>query len=117
MCPRGCELEASYEESGQILTDNITVTGNICPRGKEYAISELTDPKRNIATSVLVENGELPLASVRLTAPIPKDRIFEAMEEIKKVRLTAPVHTGQVVIENLLGLPTNVIVTKNVTSR
>lgn len=75
---------------------------------------ELTDPKRNIATSVLVERGELPLASVRLTAPIPKARIFDAMDEIRKCRLTAPVKAGTVVIKGILGLDADVIVTKNV---
>ena len=75
---------------------------------------ELTDPKRNIATSVLVEGGESPLASVRLTAPIPKARIFDAMDEIRKCRLAAPVKAGTVVIKGILGLDADVIVTKNV---
>ena len=69
---------------------------------------------RNIATSILVEGGELPLASVRLSAPIPKAKIFDVMNEIRKVKRTAPVHEGEVVIENVLGLGSNVIVTRTV---
>ena len=75
---------------------------------------ELIAPMRNIATSVLVTGGELPLASVRLTKPIPKDRIFDVMAEIRKVHLNAPVIEGEVVIANVLGLESDVILTRSV---
>ncbi|HIY62515.1 MAG TPA: DUF1667 domain-containing protein [Candidatus Mediterraneibacter stercoripullorum] len=109
MCPQGCSLQAD-EENGKVLK----VSGNTCPRGKEYAIQEITAPMRNIATSVKVENGELPLASVRLTGPIPKSKIFSAMDEIRKICVKAPVKTGDIVIENLLGTGENVIITKDI---
>lgn len=60
------------------------------------------------------EGGELPLASVRLTAPIPKGEIFAAMEAMKRCVLTAPVEAGTVVISHLLGYEADVIVTKSV---
>ena len=114
MCPLGCDLRAeSVQGAGG---EEILVTGNTCKKGEEYAVQELTDPRRNIATSVLVTGGELPLASVRLTHAIPKNRIFDVMEEIKKHKLTAPVKAGQVVIENVLGLGSNVIATVTVES-
>ncbi len=69
---------------------------------------------RNIATSILVEGGEMPLASVRLSAPISKARIFDVMNEIRKIKRSAPVYEGEVVIENVLGLGSNVIVTRTV---
>ena len=75
---------------------------------------ELTDPRRNIATSILVEGGELPHTSDRLTAPIPKNRIFDAMGEIRRCRVAAPVKAGTVVIEGILGYDSDVIVTKTV---
>ena len=108
ICPNGCEISADYE----IQADQSVVIHSL--EGAEYVKQELTDPKRNIATSVLVEGGELPLASVRLTAPIPKARIFDAMDEIKKCRLKAPVKAGTVVIKGIVGLDADVIVTKNV---
>ena len=58
--------------------------------------------------------GDLPLASVRLSGVIPKDRIFDVMAEIRKVEVTAPVHEGDVVIADVLGLGVDVIVTKDV---
>ena len=109
ICPNGCEVEAEYEE-----TEVLSVSGNLCPKGKAYVVQELTDPRRTIASSVRVEGGELPLTSVRLTRPIPKNRIFDAMREIRKIRLQAPVRIGDVAIAGLLGLDSDVIVTKNV---
>ena len=109
MCPQGCRLEAE-EEEGKVLA----VQGNACPRGKEYAVQEITAPMRNIATSVLIRNGELPLASVRLTGPIPKKDIFPAMELIRSVCLDAPVKIGDVAVRDILGTGQDVIITKNV---
>ncbi len=109
MCPQGCDIQAELEGNKVI-----SISGNKCPRGKEYVTQEIENPMRNIATSVLVDGGELPLASVRLTKPVPKDCIFPVMAEIKKVRLTAPVQEGDVVISHVLGLDSDVIATKTV---
>ena len=84
------------------------------PKGDAYVRQELTDPQRNIATSVLVEGGELPLASVRLSRPISKKDIFRVMEVINTVRLQAPTAVGQVALADVCGLGADVIVTKNV---
>ena len=112
LCPNGCEIEATLE-SGNIAG----VKGNLCDKGRDYVAQELFHPTRNIASSVLVSGGEIPLVSVRLTTPIPKERIFDVMAEIKKKRLTAPVRSGQVVIENVLGLGSDVIATKTIGGR
>lgn len=63
---------------------------------------------------VIIIGGELPLVSVRLDAPIPKAEIFRVMAEINRHTLTAPTVIGQVLIKNVCGLGSNVIVTKNV---
>lgn len=109
ICPNGCEITAEVAD-GRILS----VEGASCPRGRKYAEQELTDPRRNIASSVRVEGGTLPLASIRLSKPIPKDRIFAVMAEIRKVCVKAPVRAGEIVIENVLGLGSNVMITKSV---
>lgn len=109
VCPNGCEITVQAE-NGEIRSTE----GAVCPKGEAYVSQELTDPRRCIATSVLVKGGELPLASVRLTKPIPKARIFDAMEAIKTVVLTAPVEAGTVVIHQILGFDSDVIVTRSV---
>ncbi len=109
ICPNGCEIEA------QILQGQVTaVSGQTCLRGEQYVRQELTAPRRTIATSVLVKDGELPVTSVRLTRPIAKDMIFQVMDEIKKTVLIAPVQAGTVMIHNVCGTESDVIVTKNV---
>ena len=92
----------------------ISVTGQTCPRGEQYVRQELTAPRRTIASSVLVKGGELPVTSVRLTKAVPKDMIFPVMDEIRKVVLTAPVKAGTIVLHNVCGLDSDVMVTKNV---
>jgi CxxC motif-containing protein len=111
ICPSGCEIEAAIEG-----THVLGIQGATCQRGIEYVQNELINPQRNIATSVLVVGGCLPLASVRLTKAIPKNRIFDVMDEIKKVKLLAPVKVNQVIIKNVLNLNSDVIITKNVNS-
>lgn len=107
VCPNGCTISAEYEG-----TDVRSIIGNKCPRGAEYVRQELIDPRRTICSTVPIEGALLPLCSVRLTKPIPKKEIFNVMAEINKCSLKAPVKIGDVVIKNVLGLDSDVIVTK-----
>ena len=105
ICPRGCRLS---------VDDNMNVTGNFCPRGKQYAISELTNPVRTITSSVRVNNREDLLVSVKTSGSIPKGKIFEVMEEINKLSVSAPTRIGDVVKANILGLGVDILITKNI---
>ncbi|MCQ2420863.1 MAG: DUF1667 domain-containing protein [Clostridia bacterium] len=109
LCPNGCEITVEYE--GQTFKG---CTGNLCPNGEKYVQQELTDPRRTIASSVLVEGGELPLVSVRLTKPVPRDRIFDVMDYIRTLHVAAPVERGTVLAENILGLESDLIATRAV---
>ena len=108
MCPQGCEITVDGEKG------NLLVCGNKCSKGKEYVQNEITRPMRNVSTSILIRNGELPLASVRLSNSIPKSKIFDVVNEIHKTYKEAPVYEGEIVINNVLGLESNVIITKTV---
>ncbi len=110
ICPNGCDISVELDENGVIRS----IEGHTCKKGEDYVRQELTHPVRTIATSVLVKGGELPLASVRLDAPIPKEMIFDAMDEIRNVTLEAPAEAGAKVIENLMGTGANVVVTRHV---
>lgn len=112
VCPNGCEIEVRTDEAGERV-----VTGALCPKGEAYVNQELVNPQRTIATSVLVKGGVLPLASVRLTAPVPKERLFDVMAEIKSLSVEAPVTAGTILIKNVLGFDSDVIVTKHVEVR
>ncbi|MCD6363637.1 MAG: DUF1667 domain-containing protein [Synergistetes bacterium] len=111
LCPNGCNLLVRYEEGNP---DSMEVENAICPKGKEYAKNEIFFPKRTIASSILVEGGELPLVSVKVDRPIPKDKIFDVMKEIKKACVKAPIKVGDILIENVAGTGANIVATKTV---
>ena len=116
ICPNGCELEVVWENEGGV-PESITVTGNKCPRGVEYAEQELKNPMRTIASSVALTGGTMPLVSVRVNGPIPKAKIMDVMAVISETSVDAPVKIGDVVIADVLGLGVDVVATRNVGSK
>ena len=108
-CPLGCPLKVELE-GGQVMG----VTGNTCRRGDAYARKEVTNPTRIVTSSVAVEGGSLAVVSVKTREDIPKGKIFEIMEEIRKTSVDAPVVIGDVIIDNCAGTGIPVIATKNV---
>lgn len=110
-CPRGCLLHVE-EVNGEFV-----VTGNTCIRGHDFAISEMTCPKRTICSSVKTIFADVPVLPVRVSTDIPKDRIFDVMAEINKIMLTERVVRGDVIIPDVLGLGADVISTSDVLVR
>lgn len=108
-CPRGCDIDVVLEGR-----DIVSIEGEGCAKGRSFVEQELTDPRRNFATSVLVRGGDCPLASVRLSGPIPKARMAEVLEAAKRIVLDAPVALGQVVAADMLGLGVDIVVTRDV---
>ncbi len=109
ICPNGCEIEVELDN------DTIAkIEGATCKKGKEYVNQEITNPRRNIATSVKVLNGDLDIVSVRLNKSIPKSMIFDVMKEIKALEVNAPVKIGDTIKSNILNLDVDVIATKNI---
>lgn len=107
-CPLGCPLTVKIEG------EQIDVSGNTCSRGSEYARKEVLSPTRIVTSSVHVSGGEIEMVSVKTKEDIPKGKIFDCMEEIRKVTLKAPVSIGDVVIQDCAGTGISIIATKNV---
>ena len=107
-CPMGCALE--------VRTDGgkITVTGNACKRGEQYALDEATAPKRTVTSTAELIGGELARAPVKTADAVPKEKMFEVLEEIKNARLTAPVRIGDIAVKNAAGTGVDVVVTRNI---
>ncbi len=108
-CPMGCYLTVDY--AGKTIRD---VTGNRCKVGLEYAEKEISNPERTLTTTVKVRNGHLPLVSVRTNKPIPKNRIFDAMDLLAKIEVEAPVKIGEPIVQNIFDTGVNVVATKNI---
>jgi CxxC motif-containing protein len=109
-CPLGCKVRIEYTKDLEV----IEVSGNKCPRGREYAIQEISDPHRILVTSVKVKNGKYPLASVKTTDSIPLRLFEEAMKMIEKMEVEAPVKRGDIIIKNFLESGADLIVTRSV---
>ena len=107
-CPMGCQLTVTVDG------ENVTVTGNTCPRGEEYGRNEVMNPVRTVTSSVIVKGGELARASVKTRSDIPKDKIFDVMEAIRAVTVEAPVTIGEVIVADAAGTGVDVIATKSV---
>lgn len=108
-CPMGCRLTVDDTDKS-----NIIVSGNTCPRGKVYAVNEVTSPKRMVTGSVHVSGGTIPMVSVKTREAIPKQLIFQSLETLKNVTLSAPVHIGDVAVHDVCGCGVDFVVTKNV---
>jgi len=108
-CPMGCRMEVTKEEKGEI-----TVTGNTCSRGKEYAVKELTAPTRILTTTVIVNSNTYCRLPVRTKEGIPKDKIFEAMKVLNNIAVDAPVLLGEVIVKDILGTGVDVIASRNI---
>ncbi|MEG0751908.1 MAG: DUF1667 domain-containing protein [Oscillospiraceae bacterium] len=106
-CPNGCTLIADEKDG------SITVSGNSCPRGESFAVSELTHPVRTLCSVVGTSFEGAPVLPVRTSGPIPKERVFDVMKELKKYVLHERVGIGDVIIKDLLNLGVDIVVTDN----
>ena len=89
------------------------VTGNFCPRGAQYAKEELTAPTRMLTSTVRIEGGRLPLLPVVSAQKLPKKRVVECAEALRAVCVKAPVHTGDVIAANILGLGVDIVASRD----
>lgn len=108
-CPMGCMLSVTLE-NGEVTE----VTGNTCKRGDIYARKEVTNPTRIVTSTVKVSNGTLAMVSVKTKTDIPKGKIFDCVKALKTVCVKAPVHIGDVILENVADTGVDIIATKNV---
>lgn len=96
-CPRGCLL----------TVDGDNVTGNMCPRGLDYAKEEQTNPMRIVTTLIKVDNMVIP---VKTSKEVPKAKINEVVKEIAGIKIK-DTKIGDVVLKNILNLGVDIVVT------
>lgn len=108
-CPMGCSIDVELDEAGNFVSS----AGWSCLIGKRYAQEEVTAPVRTVTALVEVNDRIEPL-SVKTARPIPKNMIFESLEEIRKQKCEAPVHIGDLVLADVCGTGVDVIATKNI---
>ena len=117
-CPMGCRLAIE-----KLSESELSVTGNRCARGENYAREELLSPKRVVTATCRAGRKAGPAAGggaypprrvpVRTRGSFPKERIPELLGEIYALELELPVKRGQVCIADALGTGVDVIVTRS----
>lgn len=106
ICPRGCAMTVTGEPSA------LRVTGNTCPNGEKYAVSEVTNPVRTVTSTVAVSNRENTVVSVKTAAPVPKEAMMEIIAALRRRTVNAPISIGDVILPDIFG--TQVVATKDV---
>lgn len=105
VCPRGCHLT---------IDDDMNVKGNFCPRGKQYAINEVTCPKRMLTSTVKIISSSIKRLPVITSEEIEKSKMFDVMNAINKVTVKAPVKMHQIIIKNVENTGVDIIATRKV---
>lgn len=105
ICPRGCALVVKFDTDGGISE----ISGNICPRGEKYAVTECTAPTRTVTSTVRCEDGAV--LAVKTNGAVPKECVFEVMKEINSVIAPCKIHIGDVIIDNVCGTGISVVAT------
>lgn len=110
VCPNGCVLHVEGEPG------SFKVKGNQCKRGADFAAAEMTHPVRSVCSTAATVFPDVPVIPVRVSKEIPKERIFDVMEEINKIVVSERVKRGTVLIKDVLGLGADVIATSSILS-
>lgn len=105
-CPNGCHLKVAPEKG-------YTVSGNKCEKGAEYGKAELLHPVRVVTSTVRIEGAAHPRLPVKTDRAIDKAKMFAVMALLDDLTVTAPVHTGDVLLSDILGTDVNLVACKD----
>jgi len=109
ICPNSCQLKVEYE--GKTIKK---IAGAQCSKGEAFVKNEITNPLRVFTGSVLIENGNFSLVSVKTPSPIPKKYLKKIGEITRRIKVNAPVKIGQIVASNLLDNNIDLIATRKI---
>ncbi|KAH0571821.1 Glycerol-3-phosphate dehydrogenase [Spironucleus salmonicida] len=99
VCPNGCNMLVKLGNANDIEE----ITGNQCKSGISYARQEIVEPFRTFSTSIAIENGETTRLPVKLSKPIPRNKLIEAAKKIRQCVVKAPIMMGDVVLKGIFG--------------
>lgn len=109
-CPKGCLITVDKNQDG-----SLTITGNTCKKGEEYARNEVTAPKRTVTSIIKVTGGHDRVVAVKTKGEIPKGKIFECMEAINSASVKVPVKLGEVLISNVADTGVDIVAASDAT--
>jgi len=106
-CPVGCRLEVRQEQDGEIR-----VRGNQCEKGDTYGREELLAPRRVVTATVRLAGSALRRLPVKTHRPLPREHIAALLAEIARLRVSAPVALGQVLVADFQGTGVDLVATR-----
>lgn len=117
-CPLGCRLEVDAEldegsDEGSARGSIVDVRGFACRRGREYAIQEYTAPRRIVTTTVAIAGARWPRLPVRSSAPAPKDKVQAICNALRRLRVSAPVAMGDIIVSNILDSGVDIVASRD----
>lgn len=114
-CPSECLLTVEVERDADGHVAEVRrVAGNSCPRGDKFAHQELTCPMRVLTTTVAVSGGDEVLLPVRTAEAIPLELHAQVMTLIRSLVVNAPIHMGDIVLEDLLNTGIDLIASMDI---
>ncbi len=108
-CPLGCNVIVEIENN-----EIVSIKGNTCPRGEQYANVELFAPVRTLTSTVKVKNGVIDRVPVKTQGEISKEKVFACMQILNKLEFLAPIEVGDVLVENILDTNVDIVATKSI---
>jgi len=110
VCPVSCSLVV--EENDGVLT----VRNNQCRRGMRFGENEFRNPMRMLTTTVKITGSSIKRLPVISSDELPKDRLFELVNELYKLTVKSPVRRGGIVLKNIGNTGVDIIATRTIKS-
>lgn len=107
-CPKGCRITVTLED-GEVKE----IRGFSCDKGKQYAAQETTRPMRILTTTVRIEGARLRVLPVITDKEIPLDQMQEAMKQVRKITVQAPIKVSDIIVRNFLGTDANLVTSRS----
>lgn len=111
VCPNSCKLSVE-EKDGELM-----VTGAACKRGIIHGRQEYQNPRRMLTTTVVVQDGIYPRISVVSRDEIPKEKLKECLSYLYKIRVSTPIHCGDILVKNICGTGVDILASRSMKTK
>ncbi len=107
-CPKGCRIKVTLEN--QTVTD---IQGYSCEKGRDYAAQETIRPMRILTTTIAIRGGTCHVLPVITDHEIPLDQMEQAMAEVRKLHIEAPIHMNDVIVHDFITPGVNLVASRS----
>lgn len=112
-CPIGCHLTVKFHDSESPSRENIIVQNNKCSRGEIYGKEEVLSPKRVVTATCSIDSVLMERIPVKTTGPLAKEHIDGLLEDLYRLKLSAPITIGEILIKDIKGSGIDIITTRS----